>query len=175
MSSNADTAVLASPLGVIALRLEVPTDEAFRFALFRASRGPGWDQVALPPDMLAMIMTQQFRAQTLGYRADYPDARLEIIIVDDKPAGRLAVDRGRGAVHLVDIAVTPDWRGQGLGTAILRQLMAEATEAALPLTLHVARDNLAAHRLYLRLGFEAMTEDETHLSMRWLPASVKPA
>jgi len=173
MSQTADTVVLSSPLGAVALRPELPTDEAFRFALFRNSRGPGWDQIVLPADMLAMIMTQQFRAQTLGYQADYPDARLDIITVDDTPAGRLAVDRSRGAVHLVDIAVTPEWRGRGLGTLILGRLMAEAAETALPLTLHVARDNLAAQRFYLRLGLEKASADETHLAMRWPPTAAR--
>jgi ribosomal protein S18 acetylase RimI-like enzyme len=156
-----------------ALRPETPADEAFRLALFRASRGPGWDQVALPPDMLTMIMAQQFHAQTQGYRAAYPDARLEIVTVDAVPMGRLATRRGGDAVHLVDIALTPEWRGRGVGTAILGGLMDEARALDLPLTLQVARDNLAAQRLYHRLAFVATTADETHLTLTWRAASAE--
>lgn len=149
------------------LRPEIETDRDFRFALFRTSRGAAWDQVTLPPEMLSMIMRQQFDAQTLGHAASYPEARLEIVTVDGAPVGRLAVDRAQGAIHLIDIALMADWRGRGLGSSLLRRLMDEAARAGRPLTLHVAHDNIAAHRLYLRLGFAAAGEDETHLAMTW--------
>jgi ribosomal protein S18 acetylase RimI-like enzyme len=157
----------ASAAARFALRPEVEADTPFRLALFRASRGPGWDQVPLPADMMAKIMEQQFNAQIQGYRTAYPRARLEIIMVDAASAGRLATDRGTDALHLVDIAVIPERRGQGIGAAILRALMDEAAAAGTPLTLQVARDNLAAQRLYHRLGFVATAADETHLTLRW--------
>lgn len=149
------------------LRPEVEADAAFRLALFRTSRGPGWDQIPLPPEMLTKIMEQQFNAQTQGYASAYPDARLEIILIEGAPAGRLATRRGDGALHLIDIALTPERRGQGVGEAILRALMDEAQALAVPVTLHVALDNQAAQRLYHRLGFVALSADETHLALRW--------
>lgn len=151
------------------LRPEVEADAAFRLALFRTSRGPGWDQLPLPSDMLARIMEQQFQAQTQGYRAAYPQARLEIVTLDAEPVGRLATDRGAEALHLIDIAVVPERRGQGIGGAILRTLMDEAAAAGTPVTLQVARDNLAAQRLYHRLGFVLAGADETHLTLFWIP------
>lgn len=156
------------------LRPEVEADAAFRLALFRQSRGPGWDQIPLPPDLLTRIMEQQFQAQTQGYRAAYPAARLEIVTVDTIAVGRLATDLGPQALHLIDIALVPEWRGRGLGGAILRRLIAETGAQALPLTLQVARDNLAAQRLYRRLGLEATTADATHMTMRWSPARPEP-
>lgn len=150
-----------------ALRAEVETDAAFRLALFRTSRGPGWDQLPLPADMLARVMEQQFHAQTQGYRAAYPQARLEIVTMNTEPVGRLATQRDADALHLIDIAVVPERRGQGIGGAILRALMDEAAATGRPVTLHVARDNLAAQRLYHRLGFALAGADETHLTLAW--------
>jgi predicted GNAT family acetyltransferase len=63
--------------------------------------------------------------------------------------------------------VVPERRGQGVGGAILRALMTRPPRAGMPLTLQVARDNLAAQRLYHRLGFAATAADETHLTLRW--------
>ncbi|HWW27891.1 MAG TPA: GNAT family N-acetyltransferase [Caulobacter sp.] len=151
------------------LRPEVEADAAFRLALFQTSRGPGWDQLPLPADMLARIMEQQFHAQTQGYRAAYPQARLEIVTLNAQPVGRLATDRDAEALHLIDIAMIPERRGQGIGEAILRALMDEAAAAGTPLTLQVARDNLDAQRLYHRLGFALTGADETHLSLGWTP------
>uniref|UniRef100_B0SX64 GCN5-related N-acetyltransferase n=1 Tax=Caulobacter sp. (strain K31) TaxID=366602 RepID=B0SX64_CAUSK len=156
-----------TPPARFALRPEVEADAAFRLALFRASRGAAWDNVPLPAEMLARIMEQQFHAQTQGYRLAYPGARLEIVMVEEAPAGRLATDRGPDALHLIDIALTPEHRGRGLGEAILRQLMGEAAALGAPLTLQVAQDNLAAQRLYRRLGFVATAATETHLTLCW--------
>ncbi len=166
-----------APLVRFALRPEVEADAAFRLALFRASRGPGWDMVALPAALLDQIMEQQFHAQAQGYRMAYPEARLEIVTVEEVPVGRLATDRRADALHLIDIALAPEHRGRGLGEAILRQLMDEAAALAVPLTLQVAQDNLAAQRLYRRLGLVATSATETHLSLRWPapPAAVVSA
>ncbi len=151
-----------------ALRPEVEADAPFRLALFRVSRGPGWDQVQLPADLLGKIMEQQFHAQTQGYRADYPQARFEIVTVGGAPVGRLVTDRRPAdGLHLVDIALMPERRGQGIGESILRDLMEEAAAAGTAMTLQVARDNLAAQRLYLRLGFVATAASETHFTLRW--------
>jgi len=149
------------------LRPEVEADAPFRLALFQASRGPGWDRLPLPANMLAQIMAQQFHAQVQGYRAAYPRARLQIVTVDAEPVGRLATDRSPDALHLIDIAVVPERRGQGIGGTVLRSLMDEAAAAGTPVTLQVARDNLAAQRLYHRLGFALAAADETHLTLRW--------
>ena len=162
MSSEPDLPIATDQL---ALRPETAADQPFRLALFRASRGPGWD--SLPPPVLDLIMGQQFHAQTQGYRAAYPKARLRIITLDGEPVGRLADDRAADALHLIDIAVTPAWRGRGLGAAVIRGLMAEAADAALPVTLQTALDNIAAQRLYLRLGFVTTAASATHLSMAW--------
>ncbi len=71
--------------------------------------------------MLTKIMEQQLHAQTQGYRLAYPSARLEIVTVDAAPVGRLATDRDAEAVRLIDIALIPEQRGQGIGEAILRR------------------------------------------------------
>jgi ribosomal protein S18 acetylase RimI-like enzyme len=157
----------ASAPVAFALRPEVEADAPFRLALFRASRGPGWDQIPLPADMLTKIMEQQLHAQTQGYRAAYPEARLEIVTVDGAPVGRLATHRDAEAVHLIDIALIPERRGQGIGGTILRALKDEAAAAGTPLNLQVARDNLAAQRLYHRLDFVLTSANETHLTLGW--------
>jgi ribosomal protein S18 acetylase RimI-like enzyme len=157
-----------------ALRPEVEADALFRLALFRASRGPRWDKVPLPAEMLTRIMEQQFHAQAQGYRAVYPRARLEIIMVDATSVGRLATDRGVDALHLIDIALVPERRGQGIGRAILRMLMDEAAAAGTPVTLQVARDNLAAQRLYRRLGFVSTAENDTRFTLRWPAPALAP-
>ena len=52
---------------------------------------------------------------------------------------------------MVDSALLPPYRTAGLGTAILRDILAEAAVAQKPVRIHVEQRNPAL-RLYKRLG-----------------------
>ncbi|MDQ0377487.1 ribosomal protein S18-alanine N-acetyltransferase [Amycolatopsis thermophila] len=68
----------------------------------------------------------------------------------------LAVVGSRGdyeaSVHT--IGVDPAYQGQGIGTALLRALLARADEVQAPVFLEVRTDNDRAQDLYRRHGFE---------------------
>jgi ribosomal-protein-alanine N-acetyltransferase len=70
-------------------------------------------------------------------------------------AGLAVVGRRLGefeaSVHT--IGVDPDAQGQGIGTALLRMLLARADELLAPVFLEVRTDNAAAIALYERHGF----------------------
>jgi ribosomal-protein-alanine N-acetyltransferase len=62
---------------------------------------------------------------------------------------------GPGEAHILNVAVAPDWRGQGLG----RNLVLHAIDGSRQLNvgllfLEVRPSNEVARRLYLDLGFE---------------------
>ena len=73
------------------------------------------------------------------------------------PVGRLSVARWRDEIRIVDIALLPPSRNAGIGTAILRDLLAEAAVAHKPVRLHVEKVN-SALRLYVRLGFAPIAD-----------------
>jgi ribosomal protein S18 acetylase RimI-like enzyme len=63
-------------------------------------------------------------------------------------------DRGRKTAHVTDIYVRPEARGQGIGTALLAELVEPARKAGLAhVSLEVLLQNTDARRLYDRLGF----------------------
>lgn len=165
MTSNIHESQAAS----LALRPENDADEPVLQALFSSVRAPQFVALGLPAPMVDMMMRQQFHAQTAGHGAQYPNARREIVEADGAAIGRLATDRNDQRLHLIDIVLAPDRRGQGLGTILIGQLMEEARATGLPMTLQVARDNPAA-ALYARLGFETVAADDAYQSMRWTPA-----
>jgi len=150
-------------------RAENVSDQPFLQALFSSVRATPFAALGLPEPMLETMMRQQFHAQSTGHQAQYPDARREIVEADGTAIGRLVSDLGDRRLHLVDIALAPDWRGQGLGSVLIGQLQDEAHAAGLAMTLQVARDNPAAN-LYARLGFEMTAADEVYQDMRWTPA-----
>ena len=57
-------------------------------------------------------------------------------------------------IHINNIAMRPQYRGRGLGTALIRHILAEGTRlGARRATLEVRASNQGARRLYERLGF----------------------
>ncbi len=57
-------------------------------------------------------------------------------------------------IHINNVAVRPQFRAQGIGTALMRHVLAEARRlGARRATLEVRSSNTDARRLYERLGF----------------------
>jgi len=81
-------------------------------------------------------------------------------------AGRLIVNRTREELRVVDIALLPQHRNAGIGTALLQRIFGEAAATKKPLRLQVLKDHRAG-RLYQRLGFVRTGETELHLEMEW--------
>lgn len=106
----------------------------------------------------------QFRAQRMQYSASYPSASREIVVLDGVAVGNLVVDRSSSEVRLVDVGLLPEFRGHGIGSALVSELIA----SGLPVSLHVAKGN-PAQRLYARLGFEVVGDDGVYVGMRRLP------
>jgi GNAT superfamily N-acetyltransferase len=104
----------------------------------------------------------QFDAQHKHYHEHFPDAQYAIIVVQGRPAGRLYVHRRQDEIRLVDIALLPEHRGAGVGSALLAALIAEARAAHKPLRIHVEQFNPAL-RLYQRLGFVPVAETGVYL------------
>jgi ribosomal protein S18 acetylase RimI-like enzyme len=75
--------------------------------------------------------------------------RLEEMLVPPVPAD---------ALHVVALAVVPDRRGSGIGSKLLRHVVAEATNRFQPVTLDVGTLNAGAISLYERHGFERVSE-----------------
>jgi ribosomal-protein-alanine N-acetyltransferase len=57
-------------------------------------------------------------------------------------------------IHINNVAIRPEYRGRGIGTAVMRHVLAEARRlGAKRATLEVRASNTLARRLYERLGF----------------------
>jgi ribosomal protein S18 acetylase RimI-like enzyme len=152
----------------ISLRPATVADEGFLDELYASTRA---DEVAawgwLPAQQRAFL-AQQARVRRAGYAAQFPAAEDAIVEVEGRAVGRCLVDRSGPVITLVDLALVPARRGQGLGTAVLERLLAEARAQGRRVRLHVERANRAA-ALYRRLGFEGVEEDPFRLTMEWAP------
>ena len=158
---------LPSPQGPLTLRPERADDRDFRYRLFCDSRLPEWYQVQLDEAVREQLMQHQFAAQTTTYLQRFPRARFDIIELGGVPIGRIVVNRPGPILHLVDQAIVPEKRNQGIGSAIMGALMDEARAAGIPFRLKVASANDPSMRLYLRLGFKPIDEIPAYIEMEW--------
>jgi ribosomal protein S18 acetylase RimI-like enzyme len=102
--------------------------------------------------------------QSARFRATFDPDRYQVIVVEGQDVGALSVEQRPNEVFLGDIEILPEWRGRGLGTAILNELVTKAHQSGLPVTLQVLRGN-PAQRLYDRIGFRVVGETITHIQM----------
>lgn len=148
-------------------------DHPFLRALYASTRQ---DEMALSgwaPEQVEAFLTMQFELQHAHYQRHYADADFLVVEREGVPVGRLYVARWEREIRIVDIALVPEARGRGLGSRLMRELMAEAAEAGLPLRIHVEKFNPAL-RLYRRLGFTAIQDKGVYLFMEWRPDAAAP-
>ncbi len=160
----------------VILRPEEPSDEAFSLRLFASTRAGEMACLAGAPAAQETFLRVQHQAQKRAYATQHPRAERSIVVIDGAPAGRIIVDRAThagGEIRLVDIALLPEHRGKGTGTALLTSLLAEARAARKPITLHVLRGSPAA-RLYARIGFVRSGGDDMYDAMEWAPPGTEP-
>jgi ribosomal protein S18 acetylase RimI-like enzyme len=125
-------------------------------------------------EMKEAFVRQQFNAQHAWYQEHYVGATFDVILVDGMPAGRLYVHRREREIRLVDITFLPEFRNSGLGSRLLRELLAESEATGKPLTIHVEKYN-PAMKLYLRLGFRPIEERGPYELLEWKPGQLKTA
>ena len=87
----------------------------------------------------------------------------EIVLVDGEAVGLIAVEDRRTELWLDEIQVSFEWRGKGIGSAIIRDLIDRARTGHKPLRLRVLKQNDRAQKLYCQLGFRIVGETYTHL------------
>ena len=77
------------------------------------------------------------------------------VLMDGSLAGYVHFHPDGERMELDDLYVLPEYRGQGIGTAVVEKCCAETVK---PVYLYVFRRNEGAVRLYQRLGFKIVQE-----------------
>lgn len=85
-------------------------------------------------------------------------------------AGCVTLRPGEGGRWLENFYLAPGRQGQGMGSAVLRELLGRADADGAPVRLQVLRGS-GAQRLYERHGFTVETEDPVDIYMVRQPRS----
>jgi len=114
--------------------------------------------------------------QEQRFRGNFTAAPWHVIVVDGQDAGATQYDRrpADGDLFLANIYLLPEFQRHGIGSAIVKGLMAEAVAANLPFALTVLKSNPDACRLYERLGLRVDDENaERYFMSTEAPGNVK--
>jgi ribosomal protein S18 acetylase RimI-like enzyme len=142
----------------VGLRLPKPHDYAFSLALyldgakFHLTRIGRWDR----------------RRVTLQFRRGYKQAQARIICAEGKDIGWMQVAEFADRLHLRQLHLVALFRGNGIGTKLIGEVLDRGAASRKPVTLDVLHGN-PARALYLRLGFKQIGQDADKIQMIWRP------
>jgi GNAT superfamily N-acetyltransferase len=148
-------------------------------AWIESASGPGWQlraarasEVESIAELRAVVMRTDL--ERLGrydehrvrqrLRDSFSAQHTFIIVADDEVAGCVTVRPAEGGQLLEHFYLAPHHQGRGIGSAVLRALLAHADARGVTVRLNVLRGS-AAQRLYERYGFVAEAEDPIDVFM----------
>ena len=159
----------------VALRPVTAADRALLLEIYASSRSQELAAVPWTPEEKSAFLRQQFDCQDHHYRTAYEGAEFSIIVINGADAGRIIIHRGPVVLKLMDITLLDAWRGRGIGSGMIRQLMEAAEANGKTMRLWVEENN-PAWRLYARLGFVRTGEEfGPHRELQWTPDQAKTA
>lgn len=165
---QAPTAEDEALLADVSLRPETEADMPFLSALYASTRAEELQQVPWSDEQKREFLAWQFDSQHKHYLEHYPDCDFQVIERGGEPVGRLYLDEWDEELRLVDVALVPEVRGEGLGGALLRRILERGRRAGKAVSIHVEYNNPAL-RLYRRLGFQHVDSNGVYYLMRWEP------
>lgn len=97
---------------------------------------------------------------------DWANGQFVILMIDDTPCGYACVEERTDDTHVRELVVDPMRQNRGIGTTILRCVMAAAARRGVPVRLGTQQRN-RAQQLYRRLGFREIDRTATHVIFEW--------
>ena len=88
----------------------------------------------------------------------------EIIVTDETDVGVISVSECGDYIFLAELQIHLEHQNRGLGSSIIRDIVARAESQKLPVRLQVLKAN-RVQALYHRLGFREISRTDTHLIM----------
>jgi len=92
-------------------------------------------------------------------RSTFSPQHTRIIVRGRAIVGFFAARPSPGGLSLDHLYVHPDFQSQGIGGAVLKNLIVEADQNATPITVGALKES-ASNQFYLRYGFEKVGESE---------------
>ncbi len=151
------------------LRPIIETDLPFLKNVYRSTRESELNLTGWTEEEKAKFIDFQFNAQHTHYVNSYKGAAFNIIEWNKKKVGRLYIWETEQQIRIMDIALLSEFRGKGIGTSILNNLIEDSESSGKKLNIHVEHNNPAL-RLYEKLGFKKTDDTGIYFFMERMPA-----
>ena len=112
------------------------------------------------------FVLMQLNAQLADYKRNYKGATYELVFFNKQPVGCLYLWETNYEIRVLDISLLPEFRGNGIGSSILKEIIVSARLKNKFISLHVEHNN-PAKKLYERLGFKGKSSSDTHEYMEY--------
>jgi ribosomal protein S18 acetylase RimI-like enzyme len=145
------------PVDDLALEPATDADKDLLFEIFASTREKELAPLPWKEEQKEAFLRMQFNAQHGQYHHRFASASFDIVKQRDRAVGRLYLDQSETEIRIIDIALLPGYRGQGIGGRLLQGVLEKGEREGLPVRIHVERDNRALG-LYLRLGFKQIAD-----------------
>jgi GNAT superfamily N-acetyltransferase len=109
-------------------------------------------------------------AQVSSFQKQWEPAQVQLITLDATDVGWLQSITAEDALFLAQLFVDASVQRRGIGTEVMRRVIAEASRTGRAVELAVVKINPAL-RLYEKLGFKVTYEDDHKFYMRREPAA----
>jgi ribosomal protein S18 acetylase RimI-like enzyme len=91
----------------------------------------------------------------------------EIVMWENEPCGYFSYSADGGRLHLINLAIHPQYQGRGIGSRILEQMKERARQKDQPLSLGAYKTNTGARKFYEKHGFSQSGETTVHILYHW--------
>jgi len=161
-SQNVPATVTLRPVG--------QEDQDFLFEVYASTRRDelirtGWDEA-----QQQAFLNLQFAAQQQYYKDRFPEGEHRVIVKGGRSIGRIYTARSNQEIRILDIALLPKHRNAGIGTSLLKEILADAEKSRLAVRIYVESFNRSL-RLFERLGFSSVETTGLYHLMEWRPRS----
>jgi ribosomal protein S18 acetylase RimI-like enzyme len=151
---------------VLTLRPARTDDQEFLYRLFYSVYSEKLQLVPLSAEEKKALVELMYQGFICHYNSLAPASDDRLVLLDNESIGRMILLQTREEIRLADLAILPQYRRRGIGSALIGQLQTESTMSKRPVRLQVARFDHAL-RLYQRLGFYKTDAIGPYLHLEW--------
>ncbi len=134
-------------------------DRGFSYQVKKAAEG----------DYIAAIYGWDEEYQKRFHGRDWEERRPDIIRYDGRRIGTLYAREEEDGLHIRQLFIMPEWQGKGIGSCLLRRILAEADSRGLVTKLAFLEGN-RVESLYRRFGFRLTSRRDNNCFMEREPA-----
>jgi ribosomal protein S18 acetylase RimI-like enzyme len=166
VTANDDPADIVSSKSAIYLDQVIASDEPFLYQVYASTRAEEMELTPWSAEQREMFLRMQYEAQRRSYQTEFPEAKYSVIRCEGVALGRLIVNRTPEEIHILDVALLPEFRRLGIGSKLMADILEEASLRGQSVRLYVERFNPAL-RWYEKLGFREVNSGPIYLEMIW--------